>query len=609
MLSKLKIHGDLAADLGLEDQEISRLGRYVVLAGKNGSGKSRILRYVKESVDAFNSDPRLDTEIQRSLENNLRYAPTNAGHANLADNEQRVLAARRSVFFEGRPSPAVPFVPAPGELHDPHHNSNSQKEQFASDFYSAPATLWPQRVLSYIETLQERSFNARHPDMSHIDDSLRRTSVAQYDELSSAIARLLGVDVSREISGRATLFGRPINESGLSTGQKVLLQLAAAMHAQAANFDESIIIMDEPENHLHPRALVDLLSFLEAAAPKVQLWIATHSVPLLAYLNSRSSRAIWSVDGGSAKQAGRNPEIVLRGLLGDEENISQLSSFMALPSEIAVNNFAFQCLFPPAAVMTSSADPQLQQICNVLHSVSAGSGVRLLDYGAGKGRLVEAIVEHNQQGGAFDYCAFDEFDGDEAICREVIAGAFGGSDGRYFNSISRLSSSGSNGGIDWYGTFDCVVMTNVLHEINPLRWQSIFTPDGELHNLLAPNGYYLIVEDQLIPVGEFAHQFGFILLNNQELSILFGVTAADRAAGLFKRAEARDGRLTAHLISKDLACRITPDSKRAALRSVVETAKREIDELRRKSQRTYEDGLRHAQWTMQLANATLALAV
>ncbi|WP_374759976.1 AAA family ATPase [Acidithiobacillus thiooxidans] len=66
--------------------------------------------------------------------------------------------------------------------------------------------------------------------------------------------------------------------------------------------------MDEPENHLHPSAVIDLLDAIKEQNPHGQIWIATHSIPLLSHYDEGS---IWYVDEGSISFAGRKPELSL----------------------------------------------------------------------------------------------------------------------------------------------------------------------------------------------------------------------------------------------------------------------------------------------------------
>jgi predicted ATPase len=103
------------------------------------------------------------------------------------------------------------------------------------------------------------------------------------------------------IDANATVFGKPLTDSGLSDGQKVHIQFAVALHAQKGRLDNTVFIMVEPENHLHPSALIEF-----EVANNSQFWIATHSVPLLAYLAHKEPMSIWYVEDGKVSNAGKN---------------------------------------------------------------------------------------------------------------------------------------------------------------------------------------------------------------------------------------------------------------------------------------------------------------
>jgi ABC-type cobalamin/Fe3+-siderophores transport system ATPase subunit len=163
------------------------------------------------------------------------------------------------------------------------------------------------------------------------------------------------------IDANATVFGKPLTDSGLSDGQKVLIQFAVALHAQKGRLDNTVFIMVEPENHLHPSALIEFFDALGEVANNSQFWIATHSVPLLAYLAHKEPMSIWYVEDGKVSNAGKKPEQVLSGLLelGNEEQIGNLNAFTSLPAQYAAIRFAAECLLKPLVSEKRRRDPQV----------------------------------------------------------------------------------------------------------------------------------------------------------------------------------------------------------------------------------------------------------
>jgi len=550
-------------------------------------------------------------QLERSLADHMQALDIqlqNGDSSGVAQGLRRAIAQLQPqvymlecVEFDGALGRAVPFTASPAALANPSDMTPRAVAQNADRMRESDGSSWNTSVLAYISELQNIWRECTHQHSTHSQEVIS-DAVNKYRTLNAVVQAFFGEELDRSTAGQVTLFGKPLAEISFSAGQKVALQMIAALHAQASSLGHSVLVMDEPENHLHPAALVELLKSIEEHAPNVQIWIATHSIPLLAYINATHPNAIWMVEDGAVEFAGKRPEEVIRHLLGKEEQIAHLVSFLSLPHNLAVNNYAFECLLPPAVVFTGAEDAQLQQINTVLSTLRENGVLRIVDYGAGKGRLVEALHSAGLAEQVFDYVAYDKFDSDAEYCKSVIVGHFGNSDGRYFNKTEDLLS------IKGEGWADCVVMTNVLHEVPVAQWLRLFAEDSLLSRILKPNGYLLVVEDQEIPVGEMAHQHGFILLNTNELRRLFYAEGPDWRDEFLVAHSGRGGRLTAHLIARSAFARVSADSRKRALEGVRMHAIGEIETLREDTaERSYRNGMRHAFWTQQLANSVLAL--
>lgn len=393
------------------------------------------------------------------------------------------------------------------------------------------------------------------------------------------------------------MFGFPLGQTNLSDGQKILLQFCIAIYSQAVNFKDLILIMDEPENHLHPSVIVETIDRISKYVTNGQIWIATHSIPLLAHFDSNS---IWYMENGSISHAGNIPEEVLESLLGDEEEIAKLQDFIGLPAQLALNRFAYECLFEPQVVLTGKEDPQTLQIRNELGKFEKKGKIKLLDYGAGKGRLLANIVENSSDNlqsftDRFDYIAFDKFNSNKEDCEKLLEKVYGTSLNKYFNDFATLFSYHDK------GSFDVVIMSNVLHEIDPKDWLKLFSEGGQITSLLSEIGILILVEDTQVPVGEKAYQNGFIVLDTLQLKELFEMNKDE-----FTFDDERNGRLKCHVIPKNCLSRINANSRELALKSLQETSKEKILEIR-DADKDYRNGKLHGYWVQQLANTTLAL--
>ncbi len=388
-----------------------------------------------------------------------------------------------------------------------------------------------------------------------------------------------------------------MGQSKLSDGQKILLQFCIAIYSQEVVLIDLILVMDEPENHLHPSVIIETIERIRRCVTNGQIWIATHSIPLLAHFDPS---LIWYVENNKITHAGKIPEKVLQSLLGDESEIAKLQDFISLPAQYATNRFAFESLFEPSAVVTRSTDPQSLQIRNELVSLTTQGKLRVLDYGAGKGRIISNICDldteaQNNLIEKIEYIAFDKFPDDKEHCESALTRAYGNCDKLYFNDSNTLLSKYDE------CSFGVVIMCNVLHEIDPKDWLNLFRRDGEISRLLHEDGFLLLVEDQQIPTGEKAYQKGFLILDTPQLKALFKITENELG---FKTDDEREGRLKYHLIPKRCLIQIDENSRRTALQSISTLAKKRILEIR-EQEKNYQNGKLHGFWTQQFANAQL----
>ncbi len=587
---------------------MSRLGRVIALAGANGGGKSRLLRYVEEvggrayqqsSGAAQNKENQniSKANLDRLKPGELQYEPSLAAFKHFST----LLDCLDLVRWTGNASQVVKFSPKAGELQDPAVMTDAQRSSLAADLRHSPNETWPTAALPYIQELQNNWYEATHQDRdSSTSQEDIDADIRHYVGLRADIEKLLKAKLLRSRQ-RATMFSRPLGSAEFSQGQRMMLQLATAMHARGTSFGNAVLILDEPETHLHPRAVVEVLKALMELAPDCQIWLATHSIPLLAFVSSLENASIWAVDDGHATYSGRKPENVIQALLGTEDDLAMLSSFASLPYHLASNTYAYQCMFPPGVADHADGDDQLEQIRTILTSTADTEerAVKVLDFGAGKGRLLSSIQLEQSSGAEIevDYFAFDEYPDNRDVCQSIINATHDQSEERYFVDRERLKEK-------LRGTIDVVVMTNVLHEVEPVEWLSLFGSGGLIPALLNERGHLLIVEDQRIPVGERAHKYGFLLLDANELRTLFGVAAADEP-GFWSMDARGDSRLKAHVVSRSLITNVTAETRIQAIRELREKALDQLTRLRRSDQVSYANGMLNGLWTQLVANADL----
>ncbi len=598
------------ADVGLQSIEMSRLGRFVALTGKNGAGKSRVLAKLNmyttqrnQYVGQHESLRQQVLNLQNTISSNPNHHSQTSWKQQLENNKRALENATERIFPATAPSLGVlRFVPKQLNLTDPRVQHKSALMSLYDQAKNPGLDSFETRCFSYIQKVQDREWEATHQRASH-EPAVIQEAKEEYAKLVSLIELLLKTKINRSLDADATLFGKPLSDAGLSDGQKVLIQLAVALHAQKSGLSNTVFIMDEPENHLHPSALIEFLDALEQVAKNSQFWIATHSVPLLAHIARKEPMSIWYVEDGEVSNAGSKPEKVLRGLLGDDEQIGNLNTFTSLPAQYAAISFAAECLIEPKTVGGGAGDPQVAQIGGLLN-FDAVTSISLLDYGAGKSRLLSGLAELAATQGkklsdSVSYLAFDASPNDKADSLAVIKSVYGEDTARHFLTLEDFFSHKDTASID------VAVMCNVLHEISPYDWTTQFNDDSLIGRALKDSGHLFLVEDQRIPTGERAHKFGFMVLDTSHLRTLFSVKEEDVQDGLFQAYDhLGNGRLKAHKISKKLLNRLDTESRKLAIRQLRETAKQQIG-LLRQAESNYRNGQLNGFWTQQFANASL----
>ncbi len=308
-------------------------------------------------------------------------------------------------------------------------------------------------------------------------------------------------------TGTWKLDGRVFNYHELSDGEKTLFTYLLLFFLLEQNpnlrLKESIIVIDEPELHLHPDSEIDLIKGIRSAlTDKGQLWIATHSINILSDLNFDE---IFMVRKGNIKHPSRTtPGESLLELMSIEDRISKLSNFLSISSEWAYVNFMAQCFTDPEVIQSSKQnDPQVISFKEAINKKLTGGNNMLLDFGAGKGRLFEHIISDNELLSKLNYSALEpekELHKDLKVIGVKII----------YQTYKELPEN----------TFNFVVLCNVLHEIPIMNWVSIF---NKIIKSINETGFLMIIEDKLLPKGERIGEVGYLVLDIEEIQTLFNL--------------------------------------------------------------------------------------
>jgi hypothetical protein len=276
-----------------------------------------------------------------------------------------------------------------------------------------------------------------------------------------------------------------------------------------------------------------------------------------------------------------------------EDEQSKLLRFVDLPHILAALQFAANCLMQPVVADHQYNDSQLRQIRELLTGSRAkDSKLRILDFGAGRARLLGGLSEGRENvGSELDYVAFDPSTMHKDGRERQISDIYGSASARSYSELDQLFAEHAE------GTFDAVVMCNVLHEIDPGNWMEVFGETGPVFRALGPSGKLLLVEDFRIPVGELPNPRGFFLLNTLHLQKLFGI-AEQSELGLIQAHDARgDGRLIAHVIPKHVLPRLSAETRREAIQCLQSTCESKLKEYRKGRDVSFKAGHMNALWS------------
>jgi hypothetical protein len=441
-------------------------------------------------------------------------------------------------------------------------------------------------------------FNATHPSLQG-DEGVQALG-AGARQLGDLLASVLGTPLDFGISGiepAARLFGRRYVEDELSTGQHLLLTWMLLLHEQRTEITEgSVVFLDEPERQLHPKAAIEVLErLLEAVGAEGQLWIATHCPAIVAHFGRES---VYYVDRHGVRYAGSRIDEVMDGLLGGPESRRTFADFLYDADQLNLQRYAVESLFAPGVAGHAGSDPQERQFTKIVRRALDGTDtrLRLLDYGAGRGRFALALADGlpPELRDRIDYHAYNDrhHDGHHDECVRAIARLHPD------DAPRRLSVEPS----DFFGknAVDLVVMSNFLHEVEPREWRTHFRRAADV---LRDDGVLIVMEDQEPPVGELPTREGFVVLDLEGLRRLFGKTAAIRSV------LEPNPRLTAFEIPKALLDTYSDTHLRDALEATADQAKAELRRLRAGGATGTPQSLgrRHAFFALLFASASMAL--
>lgn len=645
-IAKLKVPLTATQKVHLKEVDLTKksLGSVVVLVGKNGAGKSRILKFVEKYIETFDFENYFEDHLlnipasiispfessiaqashilkqlkgQNYTEQQKRQTKTQAqqhmagfmqrlkqlgqAYIKVVDNDdlknikdsinnnnslsfKNILA--NSHFDTIIANPAIIANPQPNQLFLLNEFSAFNSQSTINYLTSLASEIVTEEFNLYIK-------NRENPELirEEIKDKL---SFQLFEKFQTYVKQFLGKDFSYQQTANGNTVNsvlhynnEPFDLKLFSPGQKTLFAYAILFFYldvnSKTNIRESIIIIDEPEKHLHPEAQITLVNALKSIIEKTgQLWLATHSVHILSHLNY--DEIIMVKDDEIILPSRTTPGKSFNELMGLDTHINELLTFISSISEWAYGNFMVQCFKEPEVIFGKNIDdPQFKLFKEFF---TDKTNIELLDFGAGKGRIGYTIAE------------------DEDISKKIIYTAYEPDKGNFelLNAIPNKKATFSNIDDIPKNSFDCVVLCNVLHEINPKEWLNTLS---SIKELLKENGYLLIIEDRYLPKGENAHEFGYLILGTEETNILLGTPSLAQLK--LSDSEYAD-RIIFNAYSKK---EINPSNETItnAVKKLKESCFNNIKLIRKKDNKDISRGRRYANETQLYINTQLALEV
>lgn len=295
----------------------------------------------------------------------------------------------------------------------------------------------------------------------------------------------------------------PLKEalSEFSPGELMLFYLCVFLIIVKRKHPKGIVlIIDEPELHLHPHALVKMIQVLKESENVAELWIASHSlflVPLFAFeeIVFMEQNAVYS----------RNSQIY-RDLYNSLVGLENINIFEFLKSLDSWQYYQFiaECFCLPEPV--GKADAKDEQFCKLLNSirdVHRDEQIQMLDYGAGKYRIWECmqlLPDSDHGKSRVVYTAYEPYP--EGTAQTPF---------QLYTDFSDIRKDKKQ--------FHVIVLMNVLHEIEGIKWEETFQ---NIKSVMADDGVLIFLEVLSLTKGEQPYgNNGYLVLQDEQVKILF----------------------------------------------------------------------------------------
>jgi len=591
-IQKLKIDSADAKTYGIKEVELVFNTNMVAIVGKNGSGKTRFLNLIRNYVSTY---PTLTNRNNKIV---LIDIPLKAKNSRTNPNPP--------THFKG----LITYI-SPNNLKNINvQRSNNQnqvqtanfsntlntknKNYFINEYSSINFT-----ALKYFEELAtriviEQANSINDPSIIFEESESYQKYKSLSEKFESLIEKKLNFkidsnirfdkDNSARIKGIWILDGRPFKYIHLSDGEKTLFSYILLLFLieinNYSNTKDSIILIDEPEIHLHPEAQIKLVQGLKKIIGKSgQIFVATHSLTILSLFNYDQ---IFMVKANQIySPSSSRPEQALTELIGDQNRIKYLMNMFSNISSWSLAHFMLNNFNEPEVIKSSKDDdPQFLQFTKTLKE----DNIKFLDFGCGKGRLLKLIQTSEVKS---KFKRIDAFEPKTDYHSELPK----------LDGLSEIFSELKNIPSDMY---DIILLANVLHEIDLSK---IIGSLKAIKRCLKKEGVIVVIEDLILRKGEMPNEKGYFVFNQNELKTLFN-SKKDLAVTLPELDHHKE-RLMCAIISRQNIGSITKPNLEKAIIELKNRSFKQAIKLRQ--EKGYNEGRTYGFYIQQYMNCEIYL--
>jgi ATPase subunit of ABC transporter with duplicated ATPase domains len=369
----------------------------------------------------------------------------------------------------------------------------------------------------------------------------------------------------------------------LSDGEKVLFALCLLLFYYEKDnkspLSKSILIFDEPERNLHPDAVNRLLEVLKYRFVPDQIFIASHSIDALASLEYNE---IFHVESDKSHKIQHTLDSLIHQLTGTVYNRTrQLYNSLV---DWSYHNFILQCFSEPKVIDTVDKDDiQVQAfVARITKRAEKDEKLKILEIGAGSGRVYKSAKD------SLLNCEFAVYEPNNSYRNELHKSGI-----KVYDKIEDAEE------------IDVVLFCNVLHEIPPAEWINLFKI---LINNLKNDGEFIFIERNVLTTGEHAHEYDFFVLGSKELSILFNINELSSL-----KITVQNSKISCVPIEKRLLNEVTLQSINNAIKELQANSLKSIEQIKKQINSKNEDnnkmklGCELAFYSTQYINCTTYL--